>query len=139
MAEKLTAADAVKVKGVAAADIKRVVKDILRHKENASENAGLAGQATKSAVDQYSLDPKALGLIVGLARKNDPAKAQSTLRAILDYADKYGLLDQMDAFDDFIGIVDRIATRAKNVRPSHGAPSGKDDKAMGDLMGATVQ
>ncbi|MCR6673281.1 hypothetical protein [Devosia ginsengisoli] len=119
--------------GIAAADLKRVVKDILRHKNNASENAGLAGQAVGNAVEQYALDRKALMLVVGLAKK-EPAQAQGTIRAMMDYADKYGLLDQLDAFDDLIPTLERIVERAKNVRPSHGAPSGKAD-VLGSLLG----
>lgn len=131
MADKLKAGE---VKGVSATDLRRVIKDFNRHKENASENSGLAGQAIKQAVDQYGLDRKALTLVAGLAKK-EPDKAQGTIRAFMDYADKAGLLDQMDAFDDLIPTLERIVERAKNVRPAHGKPSGKDD-AMGDLMAA---
>lgn len=134
MAEKLKA-DAAAPKGIAEKDLKRVVKDIIRHKQNASENAGLAGKATSQAVEQYSLDPKALGIVVGLVKKNDLAKAMGTLRSIVDYADKAGLFDQIDAFDDVHEIFERISKRGKNVRPNHGVPSSKDE-TMGDLMGA---
>lgn len=130
MADKLSAKA---VKGVAAADLKRVVKDILKHKNNASENAGLAGSTTKQAVEQYSLDRKALGLVVGLS-KIEPAKAQSSLRAIVDYSDKLGLFDQVDAFDDLIPAMERIIERAKNVRPAGGPPGGPKDDALGSLL-----
>lgn len=138
MVKKMAPADAAKVAGVSAADLKRVVGDINRHKEHASENAGLAGQATKQAVEQYALDRKALSLIVGLSKK-EPAQAQSTLRAIVDYADKLDMFAAMDAFDDLIPAMKRIIERAENVRPAHGVPSGKD--VIGSLLnqGGTVQ
>ena len=130
MAKKL---ESEQVRGIDAKDLRRVVKDILRHKNNASENSGLAGQAVAQAVEQYSLDRKALMTVVGLAKK-EPAEAQGTLRNILDLADKYGLFDQVDAFDDLLPILERILERCKNVRPSHGAPSGKADGTLGTLM-----
>lgn len=113
MAKKMKPEGAAAPKGVAANELKRVVKDILRHKQNASENAGLAGQATAQAVDQYGLDRKALTLVVGLS-KAEPSKAQGTLRAIVDYADKLGMFDQIDAFDDLIPAMRRIIERAEN-------------------------
>lgn len=134
MAEKMKAADASKPKGVPASDLKRIVGDFNRHKSNAAENSGLAGQSIKQAVDQYTLDRKALTIVAGLS-KREPVEAQGTIRALMDYADKLGLLDQMDAFDDLVPTLERIVNRAKNVRPSHGVPSGKDG-AMGDLMSA---
>ena len=45
MAKKMKADDARKIAGISAADLKRVVTGITRHKEAASENSGLAGQA----------------------------------------------------------------------------------------------
>ena len=132
MAKKLK----TEVPGVAPNDLKRVVKDILRHKANASENSGLAGQATKQACEQYSLDKKALGLVVGLSKQNDVAKAQSTLRAIVDYADKLGMFDQVDFYDDLIPTMERIIERAKNTRPAAGAPGGEDERAPAEGLGA---
>ena len=134
MADKLKAP-----KGVAAADLKRVVKDINRHRERATENAGLAGQAAKVAIEQYSLDRGALTKVAALSKK-EPATAQAFIRAFMDYADKLGLLDQVDAFDDLLPTLKRIVERAENIRPPHGAPA---DKTLGALMGegeqATVQ
>jgi len=124
MAKKLKAGEGSATAGVAPSDLKRVVADIIRHKNNASENSGLAGQATKQACDQYGLDKKALGLVVSLSKQNDVGKAQSTLRGVVDYADKLGLFDQMDAFDDLIPAMERIIERAKNARPAAGVPAG---------------
>jgi len=123
MAKKLKPGEGAPSAGVAPSDLKRVVKDIIRHKNNASENSGLAGQATKQACDQYGLDKKALGLVVSLSKQNDVGKAQSTLRGVVEYADKLGLFDQIDAFDDLIPTMERIVDRARNTRPDGGAPA----------------
>lgn len=136
MAEQLKPADK-KASGIAATDLKRVVKDILRHKAAASDNSGLAGQATKQAIEQYSLDRKALSTVVSLS-KQEPAQAQGTLRAMLDYSDKLGLFDAVDAFDDLIPIMERIVQRAKNVSPPHGKPSGKDNPIDSMLKGVAA-
>ncbi|XOK12663.1 hypothetical protein ACI6PO_06455 [Agrobacterium tumefaciens] len=134
MAKKMTPGDASKEKGVAAADLKRVVKEINRHKEQASENAGLAGQTTKNAIEQYALDRKALGLIVGLSKK-EPAQQQSTLRGIVDYADKLGMFDSIDMFDDLIPSLERIIARAKD---GEGKKSKADPAMAGLLDGAAT-
>lgn len=119
--------------GVPASDLKRIIKDINRHKANASENAGFAGKAVSQALEQFpGMNRRALMLIVGLSKKEVP-EAQATLRAAIDYADKFGMFDQVDAFDDMIPMLKRIVERAENVRPAHGVPSGKAD-AMDDLL-----
>lgn len=130
MANKMKPGDAGKVRGVAAVDLKRVVKEINRHKEQASENAGLAGQSTKNAVEQYGLDRKALGLVVGLSKK-EPSQQQATLRGIIDYADKLGMFDSIDMFDDLVPALERIIARAKG---SEGK-TGKADPVVAGLVG----
>lgn len=130
MAKKMTPAEATKPRGVAEVDLKRVVRDINRHRENASENAGLAGQATKQAIEQYNLDRPALGAIVRLSRA-EQTKQQATLRGIVDYADKLGMFDAIDMFDDLIPTLKRIVARAE-------ASAGKKapaDPAMKTLLG----
>jgi len=117
----MTPAEASKPRGIAATDLKRVVKEINRHKEQASENAGLAGQSTKNAVEQYGLDRKALGVVVGLSKK-EPAQQQATLRGVIDYADKLGMFDSIDMFDDLVPTLKRIVDRAE-------ASEGKKAKA----------
>ncbi len=130
MAKKMKPADAAASRGVAAVDLKRVVKDINRHRENASENAGLAGQATKQAIEQYNLDRPALSAIVRLSRA-EPSKQQSTLRGIIEYADKLGMFDSIDLFDDLTPTLEGIVARA---RESEGA-GGKADPVMKSLVG----
>lgn len=130
MAKKMQPGDASKPRGIAAADLKRVVKEINRHKEQASENAGLAGQTTKNAIEQYGLDRKALGVVVGLSKK-EPAQQQSTLRGLIDYADKLGMFDATDMFDDLIPTLKRIVARAEE---SDGK-TGKADPVIGSMLG----
>lgn len=130
MAKKMTPAEASKPRGIAAADLKRVVKEINRHKEQASENAGLAGQSTKNAVEQYGLDRKALGVVVGLSKK-EPAQQQATLRGVIDYADKLGMFDSIDMFDDLVPALKRIVERAE---ASEGK-KGKADPVVSSLIG----
>lgn len=137
MAKQLKPDNAPTNGGIAASDLKRVVSDIKRHKENASEHSGLAGQAAKQAIDRYKLDRKGLSFVVGLS-KRETVEAQASLRATIDYADKLGMFDQVDAFDDLIPIMERIVERARNTQPPHGVPSGRDNP-VADLVGATVQ
>ncbi len=113
-------------KGVAASDLQRVVTDIIRHKANASENSGLAGQATKNACERYNLDKKALGLVTGLVKADDQGKAIGTLRGVIDYADKLGLFDQMDAFDDLIPTMEAIIDRVRGSETSAAGPKADD-------------
>lgn len=136
MAKKMKAETAAAtIRGVSAADLKRVVRDINKHRENASENAGLAGQATKQAIEQYNLDRPALTAVVRLSRA-EPSKQQATLRGIIDYADKLGMFNQLDAFDDLIPAMERIINAAKNRVNDDNV--GRSDPVMKDLVGAPV-
>lgn len=134
MAKKMKADDARKIAGISAADLKRVVTGITRHKEAASENSGLAGQATKDAIERYNLDRKALSTVVSLSKK-ETAQAQATLRGLIDYADKLGMFDGIDLFDDLIPTLERIVTRARDKEGK--APSGPDAKVIGGLLETT--
>lgn len=129
MAKPMKPADAQKARGVAASDLKRVVKDINRHRENASENAGLAGQATKQAIEQYNLDRPALSAVVRLTRA-EPSKQQATLRGIIDYADKLGMFDSIDMFDDLIPTLEGIVKRAKDAE----GKTGRADPVVTSLL-----
>lgn len=121
--------------GVSAEDIKRVVDDINRHKENASENAGLAGKATQQACDRYNLDKTALTFSARMKRM-ETAKRQGIMRGSLDYWDKLGFFDEIDAFDDLIPAMERIIERAH----AREGKSAKADPAVSSLLGgATVQ
>ncbi len=130
MAKKLKPEEAsTEGSGITTKELKRVVSDVLRHKEHASENAGLAGQAVKQAVERYALDRKAFTIVVGLA-KGEVTKAQGTIRSLIEYSDKLGLLDQVDAFDDLIPMLKRILERAENqVRAENAGRERADDGA----------
>lgn len=135
MAAKLKAADAAKAKGVAAADLKRVVKDIIRLGNNARENSGLAGQATKQAIDQYALDRAALNLACKLSRQEVP-KAQATLRHIMEYCDKLELFATIDMFDDIIPTLEGIIERARAKEGKKEAPEPAAKSLLGALTGS---
>lgn len=134
MAKKMKADEARKTGGISAVDLKRVVTGINRHKEAASENSGLAGQATKDAIERYGLDRKALTTVAGLAKK-DIAQAQGTLRGMIDYADKLGMFDGVDMFDDLIPTLERIIARAREKEKAPAA--SKSASVVTDMLGAT--
>ncbi len=138
MAKKLKADEGKKQFGVSADDLKRVVADITKHKERASENNGLAGQSTKNAIDRYGLDRAALGVIMKLGR-SEISKQQCTLRAIIDYADKMGMFDQIDAFDDMIPTLRQIVERADKAATEVAKKSvRKGVGASGDVIAQLV-
>ncbi len=138
MAKKLKPEEAAASRGIAPSDLKRVVTDIIRHKANASENSGLAGQATKAACERYNLDKKALGLVTGLVKAEDQGKAIATLRGVIEYSDKLGMFDQVDAFDDLIPTMRRIVERAENAAPADAASAGATAPTEG-IGAATLQ
>lgn len=129
MANKMKPSSAA-VRGIVADDLKRVVKDINKHREKSAENAGLAGQATKQAIELYNLDRAALGAVVRLTR-TEPSKAQSTLRGIIEYADKLGMFDHIDMFDDLIPTLEGIVLKA---RSSEGKKQ-EADPVLSSLLG----
>jgi len=119
MAKKMSGADAARG-GVTSADLKRVIEDINRHKENASEHAGLAGKATQQAVERFGLEKTALTFNARLSRM-EAAKRQGILRSQIDYADKLGFFDEIDAFDDLIDVLEGIVRKARAREDKPGA------------------
>lgn len=130
MAKKLKPEE---TRGVSPGDLKRVINDINRHRENASENSGLAGQAVKQGVEQYSLDRPALMTIVRLSRA-EAAKQQSTLRAIVEYAEKMGMFDQIDMFSDLIPTLKGIVQRAENQTAPENLGKTAAPKEMAEML-----
>lgn len=126
---------------LAAEDFQRVVKDIRHAKENASEYVGMAGQATKNAIDRYGLDRKALSFAVGLA-KAEETKRMETLRCVLLYADHLGYFSQGDMFSDLIDAMKDIIKRSDNGAPADAGEvddtdlTDDDDKALDDDLTA---
>lgn len=127
MAEKLTSSPPARF---SKEDLERVVRDINRHKENASEHSGLAGKATQNACELYNFDKTALGFITRLKRK-DPAQSQATLCAVIFYAETLGLLDQVDMFNDAVAAMEEVILRA---RQGHNGPESPAAKALGELV-----
>lgn len=101
--------------GVAPAEFQRVVKEINRQKTLSSEYQGSAGKLTRTAIDDHQLDRVAFGFHMRLSRM-DEAKRQGVLRAVFDYIERGGYLDQVDAFSDLTdqlsGLVDRLKDRS---------------------------
>jgi hypothetical protein len=102
-------------RGIAEADLKRVVAEIGRQKKLASEYAGNAGKATQNACEQYGLEKTALTFARRLADMED-GKRQAVIRATIDYWNKLGFFDQIDAFDDLLATFETIVGRAHNVK-----------------------
>lgn len=127
MAEKLTSSPPSRF---SKDDLERVVRDINRHKENASEHSGLAGKATQNAAELYNLDKTALTFVSRLKRK-DPSQSMATLCAVIHYAETLGLLDQVDMFNDAIAAMEEVILRA---RQGHNGPESAGAKALGDLV-----
>lgn len=98
-------------------EFQRVITEINRQKSLGSEYNGAGGKLTREAIDTHNLDRKAFGLVTGLA-KTDEVKRQGTIRALFDYIERAGFLDQMDAFSDIseqvIALADRLKARIPN-------------------------
>lgn len=109
MAKTLTSAN---TEQIAPADLRRVVDEIKRQKELASEYAGNAASSTKTACERYGLEKTALTFVRRLDALEE-TKRSAVIRNLLAYADMLGHLDQFDAFDDLIGIMERIVERAR--------------------------
>lgn len=99
---------------VAPAEFQRLTKEINRQKVLSSEYQGSAGRLTRTAIDDHQLDRVAFGFHMRLSRM-DEAKRQGVLRALFDYIERGGYLDQNDAFSDLTdqlsGMVDRLKDR----------------------------
>lgn len=98
--------------GINAETLKRVVENINKPKEKASEYVGLSGKATAEAVDKYSLNRQALTQAAKLQRM-DGQKRQAFLRDFLRYAHLLGHFDQIDALDDTVATMEGIARDAR--------------------------
>lgn len=127
MAKRAKLTDDVEIvheeKSIDARDLRRVVDEINRYKEQASEASGFAGQSTKNAVDNYGLDRQALTW----SRKLDAletAKRHSTITSLLDYCSKLGMFDQGSLFDGPVAKMAEIVNRYHNAAPP---PSGDAD------------
>ena len=98
MAKKMNKA-AEASKKIDADELKRIVTEIHRQKNSASEYAGRAGQVAKTAIDRHGLNRKAFSTIVSISKLDEP-KRQDFLRSLLEYAHKMDMFASVDAFDD---------------------------------------
>lgn len=101
-----------KPKGVAPDEFQRIIAEINRQKSLASEYNGAGGKLTRDAIANHSLDRKAFGVVTSLA-KVDEQKRQATVRALFEYVEKAGFLDQLDAFNDVTDMLAAIVERAR--------------------------
>lgn len=130
MARRMKKKDAQPSAGEISADeLKRVIKEHGRQSSSASEYAGLAGQAVKTAIDRYSLDRKAFRYILGM-NKQEEQKRQATIRQTIELAHKAGFFDQTDAFDD---VLDRMEEIIAEVRARRDGGGTKQDETLSAL------
>lgn len=112
---------------ISADALKAVVKEFQKHSAEASEAAGVAGQAIKNAIDRHNLDRKAFRFALGLA-KADPAKRQTTLRSLIEYAHKLDMFADVDAFDDVLSRMEEIVDEVR----------GRTERKADPIVAATV-
>lgn len=131
MAEKLRK-DSPQVKGVSADDLKRVISEISRQKQLASEYAGNAGKATSNAVDQHGLEKTALTFARRLTEMEE-GKRESVIRSSIEYWHKLGFFSQLSLFDDLVKTLEAILEdiRRNDNQPK---PKGAAAEALGQLM-----
>lgn len=138
MAKKLTAATAASAArgGIKPSDLRKLINDVNKHKRLASESNGMAGKATAMAVEANGLDKGAFTLCCRLD-KMEPPKRQGFLRSMLDYAEKLGFFDEIDAFDDTVPILEGIVARARE-KEGDPPPPGAEVKSLldGDAAGS---
>ena len=137
MATKIKAKDAAAVArgGIKPSDLRKLINDVNKHKRLASESNGMAGKATAMAVEANGLDKGAFTLCCRLD-KREPPKRQGFLRSMLDYAEKLGFFDEIDAFDDTVPILEGIVARAREKEGTPAAPIGEVKSLLdGDAAG----
>lgn len=113
-------------------DFRRAVQEIIRQKANAAEYVGLAGQATKQAVENLGLNRKALAFAISLQKADEP-KRNDMLRSVILYSDILGFFspDQGEMFDSIIGALEAIVARAHNQpRPAKSSQDEATDAAL---------
>lgn len=115
---------------VSADDLKRTIGEITRQKENAAEYAGMAGQVTRNAIEQYGLDRVALAFVLRLEKMED-GNREGTVIALLDYCEKLGHLDPGIIPDELLARLQSIIDRTHNRAP---APISDDDASINDRL-----
>lgn len=92
--------------------LRRTLADIRKHKDKAKEYNGLAGQATKNAIETHNFDGKALTFVSQLMAK-EPEQQLATLGAVISYAEALSMFAQMDMFNDAIAAMKRVVENAE--------------------------
>jgi hypothetical protein len=98
-------------------EFQRLITEINRQKSLGSEYNGAGGKLTREAIERHGLKRKPFGWVTGLHR-TDEAERQATIRAFIDYIERAGFLDQMDAFSDVSEQVIALAERLKGRIPN---------------------
>lgn len=134
MARRAKKADAQPESGVISADdMKRIIKDYSKQVAKAAEYQGVAGQAIKTAIDQFNLDRKAFRFALGLS-KMEEQKRQSTLRQLIELAHKAGYFDQTDAFDDILDHFETIIADVRGRSESSGGRRAAIDNPVSQMI-----
>lgn len=115
--------------GISPEDFQRIITEFKRQKDLASEYAGHAGKVVQSAVERHGLERTAFSMVLRLA-KLEPAKQQAAIRALFQYVERAGMLDQMDAFSDLVTELEVLIQNIKARIPN--APRG--DTVMSGLV-----
>ncbi len=103
-------------------EIARRIKDVNRYKEQAAEQVGMAGKATKDVCDAQNVN-KAAFTFVATCHRKESAEAQDRILTLFALALGTGLLDQIDMFDDRLKFIQaELAKRTAEDAPRAAAP-----------------
>lgn len=103
--------------GIDPEEFQRLIEEFKRQKDLASEYAGHAGKVVQSAVERHGLDRPAFSMTLKLS-KMEVVKQQATIRAFIQYVQKAGMLDQMDAFSDLVTELEALVETLKSRIPN---------------------
>jgi len=105
--------------GIDSKDLRRVIKESVRQKSLASEQASSAGGYIRGQIEKYNIEKISFGWVTRL-ESMEPQRKHEVVRSFLEYALKGGVFDQMDLFDDtsdtLKGIADVLGS-SKGPRP----------------------
>lgn len=107
--------------GVTEEDLKKAIKEAIRLKGLASEYQGNHGKHVSNVVERHGMEKTAFTFSRRLVEMEE-GKRQAIVRACLDYWNKLGFFDQIDAFDDLLDTINEIREKALTE-----APAGGDD------------
>lgn len=111
-------------------DLRRVIDEINRQREFATEYNANASQVARGAIEQYGLERTAFGFarkLIGM----EEGKRNAILVSLIDYTEKLGLLDPGLFPDDLTDRLQALVARAHN---SVGAPRSDEEKAVTNAL-----